>query len=97
MHLRPWYRDHAHWDRTLLRRFAGLDIDLSDRIPSDVIVAAIEVDESIKPYAGMYGGMVAGPEILDPVEGRVRELLHQGWRPKTPGPTGAELTEAIRT
>lgn len=97
MHLRPWYRDHAHWDRTLLRRFAGLDIDLSDRIPSDVIAAAIEVDESIKPYAAMYGGMVAGPEILDPVEGRVRELLDQGWRPKTPGPTGAELTEAIRT
>ena len=67
-HLRPWYLDHAHWDRTLLRRFAGEDLDLTDRIPSDVICAAIEVDDSLKPYVGMYSGMVAGPEILEPVE-----------------------------
>ncbi len=41
-HLRGWYLDHVHWDRTLLRRFAGDDIDLEDRIPSDVICAAAE-------------------------------------------------------
>jgi 2-polyprenyl-6-methoxyphenol hydroxylase-like FAD-dependent oxidoreductase len=96
-HLRPWYLDHVHWDRTLLRRFAGHDLDLTDRIPSDVICAAAEVDESLKPYAGMYGGMVTGPEILDAAEPRVRELLAEGWRPKTPGPTGAELAEAMRS
>jgi 2-polyprenyl-6-methoxyphenol hydroxylase-like FAD-dependent oxidoreductase len=95
-HLRPWYLDHAHWDRTLLRRFAGHDLDLEDRIPSDVICAAAEVDESLRPYAGMYGGMVTGPDILDAAEPRVRELLAEGWRPKTPGPTGAELAEAMR-
>lgn len=96
-HLRPWYLDHVHWDRALLRRFAGQDIDLDDRIPSDVICAAAEVDESLKPYAGMYGGMVTGPAILDHAEPRVRELLAEGWRPKTPGPTGPELAEAMRT
>jgi 2-polyprenyl-6-methoxyphenol hydroxylase-like FAD-dependent oxidoreductase len=95
-HLRPWYRDHAHWDRTLLSRFAGEDIDLADRIPSDVICAASDVDDSIKPNVGMYSGMTTGPEILDPVEDRVRELLRDGWRPKLPGPTGAELAEAMR-
>jgi hypothetical protein len=94
-HLRPWFLDHVHFDRTLLRRFAGDDIDLSDRIPSDVIVAAAEADESLKPFAMMYGGMVAGPDILDAAEERVRELLTSGWRPHTPGPTGPDLAEAI--
>jgi 2-polyprenyl-6-methoxyphenol hydroxylase-like FAD-dependent oxidoreductase len=95
-HLRPWFLDHLHFDRTLLRRFTGDDIDLTDRIPSDVIVAAAEVDENLKPFAMMYSGMVAGPDILDAAEPRVRELLAEGWRPKAPGPTGPELAEAMR-
>lgn len=93
--LRPWYRDHAHWDATLLRRFDGEDIDLEDRIPSDVICAAAEVDESLRPYAASYGGMAAGPDVLDPVEDRVRDLLREGWRPKTPGPTREVLAELL--
>jgi hypothetical protein len=44
----------------------------------------------------MYSGMVAGPDILDAAEPRVRELLAEGWRPKAPGPTGPELAEAMR-
>jgi 2-polyprenyl-6-methoxyphenol hydroxylase-like FAD-dependent oxidoreductase len=95
-HLRPWYLDHVRWDRSLLRRFAGEDIDLTEPIPSDVIVAAAEVDESLRPYAAMYGGMVTGPDILDAAEPRVRELLAEGWQPDTRGPTGAELAEAMR-
>lgn len=94
--IRPWYLDHVRWDRTLLHRFAGGDLDLSERIPSDVICAAAEVDEELRPYVGMYLGMVTGPDILDPVEDTVRELLLQGWRPRTPGPTGAQLAEAAR-
>jgi hypothetical protein len=43
----------------------------------------------------MYLGMVAGPDVHDPVEGRVREQLAEGWRPKMSGPTGAELAEAM--
>jgi 2-polyprenyl-6-methoxyphenol hydroxylase-like FAD-dependent oxidoreductase len=94
-HLRPWYLDHARWDRSLLRRFAGEDLDLTDRIPSDVICAAVEVDESLAPHVGMYQGMVAGPEILDPIEARVRELLEEGWRPTAAGPSGVELAGAV--
>jgi hypothetical protein len=96
-HLRPWYLDHVRWDSTLLRRFDGLELDLSERIPSDVICAAAEVDESLKPYVGMYLGMATGPDILDAAEQRTRELLAEGWRPKTPGPTGAELADAVRS
>lgn len=95
-HLRPWYLDHVRWDRTLLRRFEGSDLDLSERIPSDVICAAAEADESLRPYVGMYLGMVAGPDVLDDAEPRVRELLVQGWRPTTPGPTRAELADALQ-
>ena len=95
-HLRPWFLDHLHCDRTLLRRFTRDDIDLIDRIPSDVIVAAAEVDENLRPFAMMYSGMVAGPDIVDAAEPRVRELLAEGWRPKAPGPTGPELAEAMR-
>jgi 2-polyprenyl-6-methoxyphenol hydroxylase-like FAD-dependent oxidoreductase len=94
-HLRPWFLDHVHFDRTLLARFAGEDIDLGDRIPSDVIVAAAEVDESIKPLAGMYAGMVAGPDVLDAAQAPVRALLAEGWRPEAPGPTGPELAAAL--
>jgi 2-polyprenyl-6-methoxyphenol hydroxylase-like FAD-dependent oxidoreductase len=94
-HLRPWYLDHVRWDRTLLERFEGRDLDLTQRIPSDVICAAAEVDEGVRPYAGMYLGMVTGPDILDAAEPRVRELLASGWRPSTPGPTRVELAEAL--
>lgn len=95
-HLRPWYLDHVRWDRTLLRRFEGHDVDLVEPIPSDVICAAAEVDESLKPYVGMYLGMVAGPDVLAGAEPRVRELLAEGWRPATPGPTRSELAEALQ-
>jgi 2-polyprenyl-6-methoxyphenol hydroxylase-like FAD-dependent oxidoreductase len=69
--------------------------DVVDRIPSDVICAAAAVDPSIRPFVGMYLGMVAGPDVLDPAEGRVRALLEGGWRPALVGPTAAELTTLI--
>ncbi len=94
-HLRPWYLDHSHWDRTLLRRFAGKDLDLSDRIPSDVICAAIEVDPGLKPAVAQYSGLAAGPDVLRPLEPRVRELLQEGWRPKMPSPSRDELVAAM--
>lgn len=96
LHLRPWFLDHVRWDRTLLRRFEGSGLDLSERIPSDVICAAADVDENLRPFVGMYLGMVAGPDILDAAEPRARELLAEGWRPSNPGPTRAELAEALQ-
>lgn len=95
-HIRPWYLDHAHWDRTLLRRFSGAGIDLEDRIPSDVICAAAAVDRSLMPFVGMYLGMVAEPNVLDPVEERVRTMLRDGWQPPYDGPESTELAELLR-
>jgi 2-polyprenyl-6-methoxyphenol hydroxylase-like FAD-dependent oxidoreductase len=90
--IRPWYLDHVRWDRALLRRFAGADLDLAQPIPSDVICAAAAVDPSITPLAGQYNGMIAGPEVLDPARERVLALLRSGWRPAQQGPSAAELT-----
>lgn len=94
-HIRPWWTDHVHLDRTLLRRFAGRELDLRDRIPSDVICAAAEADPAMAPYAGMYLGMVAGPDVLDPVEDTARSMLAAGWRPEVAGPTRSELAAAV--
>ena len=94
-HISPWFLDHVHWDRTLLRRFSGLDLDLSERIPSDVMCAAAEVDPSIWPFAGQYLGMVGGPDVLDPVQDRVRALLDTGWRPTLAGPSSTELVGGV--
>jgi 2-polyprenyl-6-methoxyphenol hydroxylase-like FAD-dependent oxidoreductase len=96
LHIRPWFLDHVRWDRTLLARFEGHDLDLTERIPSDIICAAAQADESLRPYVGMYLGMVTGPDVLDAAEPRVRELLAAGWRPSTPGPSPIELAEALR-
>jgi 2-polyprenyl-6-methoxyphenol hydroxylase-like FAD-dependent oxidoreductase len=95
-HLRPWYLDHVRWDRTLLSRFDGHDIDLAEPIPSDIICAAGGADENLRPYVGMYLGMATGPNILDAAQPRVRDLLAGGWRPETPGPTRTELAQALQ-
>jgi len=95
-HIRPWFEDHVYWDATLLRRFAGEDIDVEARIPSDVICAAAEVDPSIMAVAGPYQGMLAPPAILTPMQERVREILRTGWRPRLgDGPTRDDLVDLI--
>ena len=74
---------------------SGLDLDLDDRIPSDVICAAAAVEPAIGPFVGQYLGMVGTPKVLEPAEGRVRELLESGWRPALVGPTAADLTALV--
>lgn len=92
--VRPWFEDHVYWDATMLRRFAGEDIDVDAKIPSDVICAAAEVDPSILAGAMPYQGMVGTPAVLAPFEERAREILRTGWRPKpAEGPTRDELAE----
>lgn len=94
--LRPWYEDHVYWDETLLRRFAGEDIDLDARIPSDVVVDCAQVDPSILAAAGPYLGMLALPSILDSVQDKARAVLRAGWRPAyAEGPTRDELVERV--
>ena len=91
-HIRPWYADHVYWDQTLLSRFAGDDIDVEARIPSDVVVDCAQVDPSIMAAAGPYLGMLASPAILDSVQDKARAVLRTGWRPAyAAGPTRDEL------
>src|SRR5436309_103444 len=92
--MRPWYEDHVYWDATLLRRFAGHDIDLDARIPSDVVVDCAQVDPIIMAAAGPYLGMLALPSILDSVQEKARAVLQTGWRPAyANGPSRDELVE----
>jgi 2-polyprenyl-6-methoxyphenol hydroxylase-like FAD-dependent oxidoreductase len=91
-HIRPWYSDHVYWDATLLRRFAGDDIDVDARIPSDVVVDCAQVDPSIMAAAGPYLGMMAPPSVLDSVQDKARAVLRTGWRPAyADGPTRDQL------
>jgi hypothetical protein len=92
--MRPWYEDHVYWDHTELRRFAGQDLDLRQRIPSDVVCECAQVDPSIMEAAGPYLTMLAGPRILDTVQDKARAVLRTGWRPAyATGPSRDELLE----
>jgi 2-polyprenyl-6-methoxyphenol hydroxylase-like FAD-dependent oxidoreductase len=96
--MRPWYEDHVYWDRTELQRFAGQDLDLDARIPSDVIVECAQVDPSLMAFVGPYLGMLAGPQILDGAQEPARAVLRSGWRPScAPGPSRDELAELTLT
>jgi len=95
-HMRPWVEDHARMDEALRRRWAGEDVDLSERLPSDLILAAVAADPGIGPAVGPYLGMLAGPDSLDPVEPRAHAVYARGWRPSlTPGPSRAELVAVV--
>lgn len=94
--IRPWFEDHVYWDTTLRRRFAGEDLDVEARIPSDVICAAADVDPAIQSAVRPFLGMLEAPSILRTVEERARAVLRTGWRPPyAPGPSRDELLEAV--
>jgi hypothetical protein len=94
--IRPWYDDHVLWDAALLRRMAGHDVDVEGRLPSDVICAAAEQDQSLMAVVGPFQGMMSLPSSLVAVEERVREILRTGWRPALGnGPTSAALAELL--
>lgn len=45
---------------------------------------------------GPYFGMHAKPATLDPLRGKVRTMLRDGWRPAAPtGPTRDDLAAVI--
>lgn len=94
--IKPWFDDHVYWDAEQVRRWSGEDVDLSRRLPSDVICAAAEADPSLMQVVGPYLGMRALPDSLDAAEPRAREIYAGGWRPAVPdGPTHADLTELV--
>ncbi|HVT20800.1 MAG TPA: FAD-dependent oxidoreductase, partial [Mycobacteriales bacterium] len=94
--LRPWYADHVEWDSSLLKWFAGEELDVDAHIPSTVVCECAQVDPSIMMAAGPYMGMLALPSILDSVQEQARAVLRTGWRPAfAEGPSRDELVEHI--
>lgn len=94
--IRPWYDDHVYWDADILRRWDGGDVDVTRRLPSDLILEAAEMDRSLMRVAGPYMAMEVLPTALDEIEPRAREIFASGWRPAPhPGPTRDELAGLI--
>lgn len=92
----PWVADHVAMDGDAVRRWEGGDVELTRRLPSNLILAAAERDPDIGPATGGYVSMLQLPSSLDPVEPLARAVYETGWRPAfTPGPTRAELREIV--
>src|SRR3954452_5703543 len=62
----PWVADHVAMDGDVVRRWAGGDVDLTRRLPSDLILAAAARDPGIAPATGGYLSMLQTPSSLDP-------------------------------
>lgn len=94
--IKPWVDDHVHMDESTRRRWEGEDLDLSQPLPSDVILAAAEADPSIRSVVGGYLGMTELPQCLRGAEPRARALYDGGWRPRlATGPSRDELAEIV--
>jgi 2-polyprenyl-6-methoxyphenol hydroxylase-like FAD-dependent oxidoreductase len=95
--IKPWFADHVEIDADRTRRWAGQDVDSSGRLPSDLIMAAAQVDPEIGPYIGPYASMSALPSSLDAVQSRAKDVYASGWRPPVPpGPTRDQLAEIVK-
>ncbi len=92
--VKPWFDDHIVADTERLRRWAGDDVDLTRRLPSDLIVAAGEVDPKLRALVAPFVTMDALPPSLSTAEPRARQIYASGWRPPIPaGPSLDELAE----
>jgi 2-polyprenyl-6-methoxyphenol hydroxylase-like FAD-dependent oxidoreductase len=96
--IKPWVDDHVRMDEATRRRWAGEDIDLSQPLASDLILAAAEADPAIRATLSGYLTMTALPSSLRTAESRARALYANGWRPRNaPGPSRNELADIVRT
>lgn len=94
--IKPWFADHVYWDEQLQRRWAGEDVDLSRPLPSDLILAAAEVDPSMNSVVRPFQAMLVPPSALAAVEPRAREIYAAGWRPPIPaGPSRDDLADIV--
>jgi hypothetical protein len=91
------FDDHVYWDADQVRRWAGGDVDLTRKLPSDLVVlCAMEADQSLMRFVGPYLGMQATPSILDPARAAAHEYYARGWRPTPPaGPSRDELARIV--
>jgi 2-polyprenyl-6-methoxyphenol hydroxylase-like FAD-dependent oxidoreductase len=93
----PWVLDHVAIDGDQARRWQGGDVDLTTRLPSDLVLAAAGQDQRIRPPTGDYLAMTRLPSCLDAVEPLARAVYETGWRrPHSPGPSRDELVEIVR-
>ena len=84
-------------DAATQRRWVGEDVDLSQPLPSDLILGAAEADPSIRAVVGGYLSMTELPSSLLAAEPRARVLYAGGWRPRpAPGPSRGELAQIVR-
>jgi len=83
-------------DGDAVRRWEGGDVDVTRRLPSDLILAAAQQEPGIGPATGGYLSMMELPSCLDPVEPLARDVYRSGWRPRfTPGPDRRQLREVV--
>ena len=96
--IKPWFDDHVEWDADQVRRWAGGDVDLTRRLPSDlVLLAAMERDPALMRFAGPYLAMEGPPQILDAARPTAHQIYASGWRPTPPeGPSRDELARIVR-
>jgi 2-polyprenyl-6-methoxyphenol hydroxylase-like FAD-dependent oxidoreductase len=94
--MRPWVVDHVQMDGDAVRRWEGGDVDVTRRLPSDLILAAAAREPGIDRATGGYLSMMELPSCLDPVEPLARAVYESGWRPDfAPGPTRGELRDIV--
>jgi 2-polyprenyl-6-methoxyphenol hydroxylase-like FAD-dependent oxidoreductase len=94
--IKPWVDDHVLMDDATQRRWAGQDIDLSQPLSSDLLLAAAASEPDLAPATFGYLGMTALPAALRAVEARARARYAGGWRaPVAPGPSRDELAAII--
>jgi len=58
--MRPWVEDHVAMDDYMRGRWEGGDIDLTKRLPSNLILEAAEADPAIASAIGPYLQIAAG-------------------------------------
>jgi 2-polyprenyl-6-methoxyphenol hydroxylase-like FAD-dependent oxidoreductase len=94
--VRPRFDDHRYIDIDRMRRWSGGDVDVSRRLPSDLIVAAAQADPALKDLVEAYTTMDAPPSSLAPAQARAREIYAGGRRPRVPdGPTRERLSSVV--
>ena len=91
-----WVRDHVDMDSARVARWSGEDVDLSEALPSDLVLAASTQDPGIAGAIGPYVSMAGGPGSLDALQGPARRVYETGWRPAySEGPSRDELARIV--
>jgi 2-polyprenyl-6-methoxyphenol hydroxylase-like FAD-dependent oxidoreductase len=93
----PWVLDHVTMDEAAAQRWQGHDVDLTRPLPSDLVVAAAEVEPRLGELTMPYVSMAALPSSLATAEPLARAVYESGWRPPhAEGPSRDRLVELIR-